>query len=52
MPDDDIRSFIAVAESGSVRRFTVEVELDPGRRYRLAAEATARNCEAVRLIDD
>ena len=41
-----------VAESGSVRRFTVEVELDPGRRYRLAAEATARTCEAVRLIDD
>ncbi|HWN05934.1 MAG TPA: hypothetical protein VNO53_02140 [Steroidobacteraceae bacterium] len=41
-----------VAESGSVRRFTVEAELDPGRRYRLAAEATARNCEAVRLIDD
>jgi len=41
-----------VAESGSVRRFTVEAELDPGRRYRLAAETTARNCEAVRLIDD
>ena len=41
-----------VAESGSLRRFTVEAELAPGRRYRLAAEATARNCEAVRLIDD
>ncbi len=41
-----------VAESGSVRRFTVEATLEPGRRYRLAAEATARNCEAVRLIDD
>ena len=41
-----------VAESGSLRRFTVEAELEPGRRYRLAAEATARNCEAVRLIDD
>jgi hypothetical protein len=41
-----------VAESGSVRRFTVEAELEPGRRYRLVAEATARNCEAVRVIDD
>ena len=41
-----------VAESGSVRRFTVEADLESGRRYRLAAEATARNCEAVRLIDD
>ena len=41
-----------VAESGSLRRFTVEAELAPGRRYRLAADATARNCEAVRLIDD
>ncbi len=41
-----------VAESGSLRRFTVEAELAPGRSYRLAAETTARNCEAVRLIDD
>ena len=41
-----------VAESGSLRRFTVEAELEPGRKYRLVAEATARNCEAVRLIDD
>jgi hypothetical protein len=41
-----------VAESGSMRRFTVEEDLAPGRSYRLAAEATARNCEAVRLIDD
>jgi hypothetical protein len=41
-----------VAESGSLRRFTVEAELAPGRSYRLAADATARNCEAVRLIDD
>lgn len=41
-----------VAESGSVRRFTVEADLESGRRYRLEAEATARNCEAVRLIDD
>jgi hypothetical protein len=41
-----------VAESGSMRRFTVEEDLAPGRSYRLVAEATARNCEAVRLIDD
>jgi hypothetical protein len=41
-----------VAESGSVRRFTVEAELDAGGRYRLVANATARNCEAVELIGD
>ncbi len=41
-----------VAETGAVRRFTLEAALEPGRRYRLAAEATSRNCEAVRLIDD
>lgn len=41
-----------VAESGSVRRFTVAAALEPGRRYRLAADATARNCEAVQLVDD
>lgn len=41
-----------VAESGSLRRFTVEAELERGRSYRLTAETTARNCEAVRLIDD
>jgi hypothetical protein len=41
-----------VAESGSVRRFTVEAELVAGGRYRLVAEATARNCEAVELIAD
>ena len=41
-----------VTESGSLRRFTVEAMLESGRRYRLEAEATARNCEAVRLIDD
>ena len=41
-----------VAESGSVRRFTVEDELDAGRSYRLVADTTARNCEAVGLIDD
>ena len=41
-----------VAESGSVRRFTVEAQLEAGRRYRLVANATARNCEAVELIGD
>jgi hypothetical protein len=41
-----------VAETGSVRRFTVAAELQAGRRYRLAAEATARNCEAVQLLED
>mgnify|MGYP003457584638 CR=1 FL=1 len=41
-----------VAESGSVRRFTVEADLEAGGRYRLVANATARNCEAVRLIGD
>ena len=39
-----------VAESGSVRRFVVEVELAAGGEYRLVATATARNCEAVELI--
>lgn len=41
-----------VAESGSVRRFTVAAQLEAGGRYRLVANATARNCEAVALIDD
>lgn len=41
-----------VAESGSVRRFVVPVELAAGRQYRLVANATARNCEAVELIGD
>jgi hypothetical protein len=41
-----------VAQSGSVRRFSVEGELEAGARYRLVAHATARNCEAVALIGD
>ncbi|MGH8196685.1 MAG: hypothetical protein ACRETI_00785 [Steroidobacteraceae bacterium] len=41
-----------VEESGSVRRFAVEAELEAGGRYRLVANATARNCEAVELIGD
>jgi hypothetical protein len=42
----------SVRESGSMRRFTLAVELEAGARYRLEAEADARNCEAVRLIAD
>jgi hypothetical protein len=41
-----------VAESGAVRRFTLEEELDAGGRYRIVAKATARNCEAVALVGD
>jgi hypothetical protein len=41
-----------VAESGSVRRFAVRAELEPGGRYRLVATASARNCEAVELVAD
>jgi len=41
-----------IAESGSVRRFTIEAELEAGGRYRLVANTTARNCEAVELIGD
>jgi hypothetical protein len=41
-----------IAESGSVRRFTVQAELEAGGRYRLVADTTARNCEAVELIGD
>ena len=41
-----------VQESGSVRRFALEVELVAGAEYRLVADATPRNCEVVRLIRD
>ncbi len=41
-----------VAETGSVRRFALEEELEAGGRYRLVANATPRNCEAVALIGD
>ncbi len=41
-----------VQESGSVRRFALAVELAAGAKYRLVADATPRNCEAVRLIRD
>jgi hypothetical protein len=41
-----------IAESGSVRRFLVEARLEAGGRYRLVANASARNCEAVELIGD
>ena len=39
-----------VAESGTVGRFDLEVELAAGAEYRLVATATVRNCEAVQLI--
>ena len=41
-----------IAESGSVRRFTLEEELDAGGHYRVVADTTGRNCEAVALIGD
>ncbi len=41
-----------VAENASVRRFALDVELAAGKRYRLVATATARNCESVELIED
>jgi hypothetical protein len=41
-----------IAETGEVRRFTLEEELEAGGHYRLVAHATARNCEAVALIGD
>lgn len=41
-----------VAESGTVQRFTLEEELDAGGHYRVVADTTARNCEAVALIGD
>lgn len=41
-----------VRESGALARFALAVEVEAGGSYRLVAEATARNCEAVRLIGD
>jgi hypothetical protein len=41
-----------IAETGAVRRFRLEEELDAGGHYRVVANATARNCEAVALIGD
>ena len=41
-----------VAETDALRRFTLETELTAGGRYRLVANATARNCEAVELLAD
>ncbi len=41
-----------VAETGAVRRFTLEEELEAGGHYRVVANATARNCEAVALVGD
>jgi hypothetical protein len=41
-----------VAESGSMRRFAVQAQVEAGARYRLVAQASARNCEAVELVAD
>ena len=41
-----------IAETGSVRRFTLEEEVDAGGHYRVVADTTGRNCEAVALIGD
>lgn len=41
-----------VRESGALARFALAVEVEAGGSYRLVAESTARNCEAVRLIGD
>lgn len=41
-----------VEATGSVRRFTVEADVEAGGRYRLVANANSRNCEAVALIAD
>ncbi|MBX3704159.1 MAG: hypothetical protein KF822_10315 [Steroidobacteraceae bacterium] len=41
-----------VRESAALARFALTVELAAGGAYRLVADATARNCEAVRLVDD
>ncbi|MGH8252198.1 MAG: hypothetical protein ACREVI_16150 [Steroidobacteraceae bacterium] len=38
-----------VEQSGSLRRFSLAVELEAGAEYRLVAVASARKCEAVEL---
>ena len=38
-------------ETGSTQRFVVVAELEAGREYRLVARATARNCDAVELVE-
>lgn len=38
-----------VEQSGSQRRFSLEVELEAGAEYRLVAVTSARNCEAVEV---
>ena len=39
-----------VRESNATRRFVVEAELEAGAEYRLVAQASARNCDAVELV--
>jgi hypothetical protein len=38
-----------VTESGTTERFTLDVQLEPGGKYRLVAVASTRNGEAVEL---
>ena len=40
-----------VLESGATQRFVIEADLAAGREYRLVARASARNCDAVELIE-
>lgn len=39
-----------VLESGATSRFVVEADLEAGGSYRLVAQASTRNCEAVELL--
>lgn len=38
-------------ENGVTQRFMVEADLEAGREYRLVARASARNCDAVELVE-
>jgi hypothetical protein len=40
-----------VLESGVTSRFVVEADLVAGLEYRLVANASPRNCDAVELIE-
>lgn len=39
-----------VAATRSTRRFTLDVELEAGREYRLVARTSARDCDGVELL--
>ena len=38
-------------ETGATQRFVVEADLEADREYRLVARASARNCDAVELVE-